>query len=43
MTASALKANFYLTCRRARFGPSTEMIREHVVSALHPVDVDFRF
>jgi len=42
MTASALRANFYLTCRRARFGPSTEMIREHV-SALHPVDVDFRF
>jgi hypothetical protein len=35
MTASALRANFYLTCRSARFGPSTE-IREHV-SALHPV------
>jgi len=41
MTASALNANFYLTCRRAGFGPSTEM-REHV-SAPHPLDVDYRF
>jgi hypothetical protein len=35
MTASPLSVNFYLTCRRAGFGPSTE-VREHV-SVLHPV------
>jgi len=41
MTASALRAIRVPNTPKARFGPSTE-ICEHV-SALHPMEVDYRF